>query len=354
MRRVVLIGCWVLSMCASAAITDNLDVYGVDQKTAQKILKKYGNDIATLELSLHEQFKKTFKNNEAPESDLAFKKVVLANKIAKENDFLFVDFDSINYFSGEPLYTTIEIIDKAHPERMSFLEVPNIDASDKKRTHKPDLIEEMINYDHTQLSLALNNELHNAGNVKCPVYHCLAGFDHPKLAPYLTLFNNGALKQRKLILATIKSDPDPQRRAAAVFLVGHFQNPHDIISILTPYITDKDATVRNNVMRVIGETMMKAKLTNIDVTPLVAALDSPYDTDRNKALFILFEVAGAKDQQKIIIETGSKQLLALLRLKQPNNHDMAYLILKKISGKDFGEHNIVAWEKWLASQNKLT
>ncbi|MFA5960575.1 MAG: hypothetical protein WC785_08655 [Tatlockia sp.] len=59
-----------------------------------------------------------------------------------------------------------------------------------------------------------------------------------------------------------------------------------------------------------------------------------------------------KKSRMLIIHKGKKNLLALLQLKQPNNHDWAYLLLKKISGKNYGAYNLSAWEKWFAEGNK--
>ena len=79
-------------------------------------------------------------------------------------------------------------------------------------------------------------------------------------------------------------DPIPDRRAAAVFLIGHFKDPKEIMSTLTPHVMDADSGVRNNVMRVIGMTMEKAHLTQIDLHPFLVLLQSPVESDRNKAL----------------------------------------------------------------------
>jgi hypothetical protein len=40
-------------------------------------------------------------------------------------------------------------------------------------------------------------------------------------------------------------------------------------------------------------------------------------------------------------------LVDMLALRQPNNHDFAYLILKTISGRDFGEHAVDDWRAWV-------
>lgn len=90
------------------------------------------------------------------------------------------------------------------------------------------------------------------------------------------------------------------------------------------------------------------KITQINVLPFLRLLDSPYTTDRNKALFVLFNSLDSHSK-RIILQKGKVKLLALLRLKQPNNHRISYLLLKKISGKDFGENNSKAWEKWFSA-----
>ena len=129
--------------------------------------------------------------------------------------------------------------------------------------------------------------------------------------------------------------------------MGHFQDPKEIVSILSFHVDDPDETVRNNVIRVISETLRKSKIT-IDVSPFLSLLDSPFLTDRNKSLSVLWLASESSEGKKQIIQSGGDKLLSILALKQPNNHDLAYIILKNVSGKDFGEYNIAAWKQWLS------
>ncbi len=206
----------------------------------------------------------------------------------------------------------------------------------------------MMEYNDLTYKLENLNQL-KINNISCPVYHCTVGFDNSKLKPYLNMFNIGSIKEKKLILNTLNHDSNPERQAAAAFLTGHFSDPKEIISLLLPHVNDKSSLVRNNVMRVIGDTMDKAKITEIDVTPFLDLLNSPYGTDRNKASLILLNASGTASAQSLIIQNGKDNLLSMLRLQQPNNHDHAYFILKKISGKTYGEYDIAAWDKWLTS-----
>ena len=81
-------------------------------------------------------------------------------------------------------------------------------------------------------------------------------------------------------------------------------------------------------------------------------LNSPFETDRNKALLVLVYAENYTTTKKTIIQKGHKNLIDLLRLQQPNNHDLAYFLLKKISGKAYGPNNIDAWDQWLRKMNK--
>jgi len=44
-------------------------------------------------------------------------------------------------------------------------------------------------------------------------------------------------------------------------------------------------------------------------------------------------------------------LLKLLRLRQANNHEPAYEILKELSGKAFGDRDYKDWESWAAAHS---
>lgn len=327
-----------------------VDIFGTNDKTAQKILKKYGKEVGQLEETLNKEALGSNASDETEKriKDLFLKRMDLLERIRKENAFLDVDFQTIHYPGKKNLYTTIEVIERDAPERLKFLTLKSHQAPAKPRK---DVIGKMQEYVNTSFSLIINNKMEK-GLVNCPVYHCFLGFENPELKPFLSVFNTAAKNQKKLIIDTLNKDRSPQRRAAAVLLMGHFSDPKEIISLLLPHVNDKNDEVRNNVSRVIGATMEKANIHDIDVKPFLAFLNSPYTTDRNKALYVLSAATSPASKQQII-EHSNNQLIALLKLKQPNNHDIAYRTLKEISGKDFGEHNVTAWQQWLTSAQKM-
>ncbi|WED42953.1 HEAT repeat domain-containing protein [Legionella cardiaca] len=317
-----------------------IDLYGDESNKSQKIVSKYSKRISDLENRLEKQF----KENSTKEWDkISLLKNHLTNDIKKEGDYLYVDLNTIFYSNNKNKYTTIDVVTKSQPERMRFA------ASARMKGNfaaKNDLINDMIVFQNTATNLWMNGQLKTT-EIPCPVYHCIRQFEHPQLKPYLKIFNEGAIKQKKLILDTMNSDPNPERRAAAAFLMGHFTNPREIIQRLLPHVQDKDTGVRNNVIRVIAETMENAKITQINLRPFLELLDSPQITDRNKALFVLLNTTNSKSAKQQIINQGGKNLLAILKLKQLNNHDIAYQILKRVSGKNYSEDNLIAWKKWV-------
>ena len=322
------------------------DIYGLNERDTQTIMKKYEKVITEFDKAIQKVNLK--ENSDALQREVSEKKRAIMETLTKDNGYLFVDVAPIYYPEDNRFYTTIEIVDKYHPKRLQFIsqEATQPTASGN-RTHPPDLIESMIRYNETSVDLMMHDQIKIIP--PCPVYHCTLGFEDPTLKPYLSIFNNGATQERSMILEALRSDPDPERRAAAAFLVGHFNDPHDIISILSSYVEDKDEKVRNNSMRVIGATIGKAKIRDIDIRPFLNVLDSPISSDRNKALMVLRNVAESHATHHLILQEAGHTLLNLIRLKQPNNHDWAYQILKKVSGRDFGPTNIAAWKAWVAA-----
>ena len=342
-KGILLIVGLTVSMKMLAAET--IDVYGLDEQSAQKIINQYSKEIEEIEPMMSRELSQLKSSDEVSKSleKKMYRKHEIQQEIIKKYGYLFVEIQTVFYPDEERYYTTIEVVDKQHPERMRFVS-KHQSNKEKTSSHEPDLIDAMNEYNEISLKMVINHQL--IPSQKCPVFHCVVGFGHAKLKPYLTMFNEGAVKQKKLIIETLKYDKDPERRAAAAFLVGHFTDPKEILSILTPCVADRSEGVRNNVMRVIGTTMAKAKISKIDVKPFLKILDAPYITDRNKALYVLDNAAEDKETGTIILNKAGRKLLALLQLQQPDNHEIAYLLLKKISGKDFGSTNIGAWKNW--------
>lgn len=319
-----------------------MDIYGANSSKSTAIIQKYFKKITEIERNVLD----LSKLSEDEYNVLKKNKKQLIHLLMQEGNFLYVDFNTVFYQDTPNIYTTVEVIEQKDIDRLNFVtSLSSVDKYSSKTT--PDLIDSMTDYLNLGMDLYFNKL--TVEDDKCPVYHCTIGFDHPKLKPYLMTFNRGAVTQKQLILDTLRHDQSSERRAAAAFLVGHFQNPHEIIKILLPCLYDQNPQVRNNIIRVIGTTMKTAKIYQIDALPFVKLLNSPYETDRNKSLYILIEIANLPVEKEKIIKNGRFILLKLLALKQPNNHDEAYKLLKIISNKSYADTDIIAWQNWALS-----
>ena len=349
-KGVLIIAGLVVSMNSIAQNT--VDLYGDESPLSKQILKKYAKQVADEEVVFQAALRLPRPDNDPSFTPYFLKRMALAEKIKKEGDYLYVHFDTVYYPDIRTDYTTIEVVKKDQAQRMHYVEPigPEI-----KYPVKDDLITQMSQFIKLESQLMLTNQLDlDPKHRLCPVYHCVTGFANPQLKPYLAIFNDGVVKQKKLILDTLNHDPNPVRRGAAAFLLGHLSNPHEIIERLLPLVNDSNEGVRNNVLRVIGATIQTAKITDMDAGPFLQLLNSPSETDRNKSLWVLLTLSQSNKAKPVIAQQGGEKLLELLRLIQPNNHDMAHIILKRVSGKEFGASDLRAWENWLASEQKKT
>ena len=340
-----------MSMLASTGVMakNMVDVYGVSQKTADAIVKKYGKQISNISNVYMQEFKKTLLGVEhQSKKDFIIEKQRLVDQIKKENGFLFVDFGLVYYPHHINQYTTLEIIDKNSKERLRFVDTPGTyDQTLSTNKRGKDIIDEMIAYKAVGDHLMFDKDF-VVKDFDCPFYHCIYGFNDKRLKPYFSKLNK-AEQHKKLIVETVNNSKNLIRQEAATFLVGYFHDPQEIINILLPHIKEHHSQIRNNSMRVIWSTLYKSKITNIDLKPFLEALDSPYESDRNKALSVILVAVEGDAPKKFMLQHGIDKLFANLRLAQPNNHELAYLIFKKISGKDFGDSNMKAWQQWASS-----
>jgi hypothetical protein len=107
---------------------------------------------------------------------------------------------------------------------------------------------------------------------------------------------------------------------------------------------DADSGVRNNVMRVLGMTLYKMTQADFPIQTAIDTLDYPHISDRNKGLFILQALVLQPRYAKYVLQHAGPQLMDELRMSQKNVHDQSYDILKRISGRNFGERDYKAWE----------
>jgi hypothetical protein len=184
---------------------------------------------------------------------------------------------------------------------------------------------------------------------ECPVLHCVAPFTLPEFAPYLERFNIGAREHEEALYTVAAESGLDNQRANALFALAHTDDPERLLSVLGNAIYDPAANVRNNAMRVLLFMARGDPSRDYPLAALIAAWDFPVASDRNKAGYVLVELAKSPRYRDRIRAAAVPVALRQLRLEQPVNHLPAYELLKAVSGEDFGQRDYAAWERWAAT-----
>lgn len=314
-----------------------VDIYGTNKLSASQVKSQFKNEIHDIADCM--QHGSLSNSNTATQFSKAVNKMTSA--IKANGGYAYVGLSPIMYPHDPITHITIDIIEKGDKPRLSyFLPKPKQNISDSHQ-----LIKNWLAYQKIGFNIVFQDKQFPAYH-NCPAYHCLFGFDHPLLQKYKTTFNQ-AEKYKTELVSVLRHDKSDEKRAAAVYILAHIEDSNELVKLLIPSINDASSLVRNNAMRVLGMVLEHKKDIDIPVSKIVKALDFPSTTDRNKALYILSGLAEKTENIKYIKSQAGSYLIATLKLEQPNNHDISYAILKKISGKNYSDRDYKAWEVWL-------
>lgn len=222
----------------------------------------------------------------------------VAEELRVRGDFAYLELSSIQYYPPRSaIYVTIDAVEhRDKTARMPFRKTP----APATYSDPDELLAKWHEYSQAVSSLMRSGEI-NQG--ECEVVHCIAPFGiNADLSPYLAVFNDGATKHEDLLYEIAVKHPNPYSRARAIFLLAHTADIEGIMSLLSVAMFDSSSLVRNNAMRVM-----------------------------------------------IMMAESDPELR--FQLKQPNNHNGAYELLKTISGEDYGPRNYDAWIEWSETQS---
>lgn len=320
---------------AHASVLKAVDTYGSQQVTLSQILATARTEIV--------RFDEAMASGDFEAAATA--QTAAIAKISQLAPFAFVQLSRIQYPPpSSARYLTVDLVDQADQmHRMNFLPAPQQTFADPGG-----LLAEWDSYFALAMKLLMAGEIQLP--IHCHAFHCVAGFDHPMLKRYGELFNREVPIHQAVLFDILHSDGNAHHRADAAFLLAHTHDGPKLVTSLAPSIRDGSEGVRNNVMRVLAYIGNDHPELSLPIEALVQAADFPTATDRNKSLYCLVSVSKHPELRADLVHSIGRQLLAILKLQQPNNHDPAYDILKNLSGKDFGDRSYTAWEKWLDGQ----
>lgn len=305
----------------SARSLEGLDLYGSHRITINMIQGSHG---PLLEACIDDYLNDHLDSYEVHRSELS-------NALKKHYGLAFAEFTVIKYFNlhnipGRKAFATIDVVERADAERrMSFTPRPS--------KHYPDpdgLLKAWQNYMSIGWDLLNRGEISGL-RVECPAFHCIFGHKHPQLSSFEDIFVMGVLKNKDKLVRIFLEDHRDQSRADAAFLLAYMLDGNELIQILTQRMNDESDVVRNNVIRVFADIAQFHGNLVLPVKDLMPMLDYPNTTDRNKTLAALFGIVSNKSQlnkyRHVVMAEAMPIILKLLRLKQPNNHDIAYVDL---------------------------
>jgi len=320
-------------------LADDIDVYGTSDENNEKILNAYGQSLLSLE-------KKKLLLNIQHRDNTSLKKPYqqFIDNIEHQFKLSSVNVDTVFYPHNQQFYTTINICDPKVTHGLS----KGAPEKPYRLPQKPDVVDNMYAFTKKALDFLIAHPQY-ANRMDCKDYHCITP-EHAYFAKDLAYFRTEAPKRQSFIQYTIVNDTNLARRRSAIFLLGFLRNPDAIAANLQLALQDKNSFIRHDALRVFGELYKKCPHVQVPVHKVIDSTYSCDEAERNKALILLNAMAEDKQYQLVLIKEAGAQLIRLLKLKQPNNHDEAYQILRKISYKDYSEHAYLDWQNWLQSQ----
>jgi hypothetical protein len=329
------------STAAKTVVAPIVDVYKTDQISADDINKKFGKKLLKIKNIMLSP-----GGPIAPKNQEKFSVILknMSDDIKKMGDFAFVSVAPVRYPNVDNIYITIDIIDQKDRKRLElFTPEPTKSLPD------PDhLIALWQEYEKTGFDIFLK-EKSPPPFKSCPAFHCIFGFEHAALKKYQAIFENNVPKDKAQLIAILRQDKDPEKRAVAAFLLAHLKNGEEIINILTPSMYDSASGVRNNVIRTLAMTVSKVKNPDFPIDKAVTALKFPAESDRNKSLYLILNLVTQPRYAKYIQQHASQELMDNLKMSQLNLHDTAYEVLVAMSREKFDSRDYTAWEHWLKS-----
>jgi len=345
----ILIISWISNLHAAVI---EYDVYGVGPTIQNGILscckdsiQEYGQLQRQLRLGLTQDGEKLTKK-------LGDVQKLILQKINKLGDFSLIDISDVFYPQDRKNFITIDIVKADESYRLP----PTVKRKIYPHLDKTEGLNQLYSlwkqYDEENINLIRMDKIDLKAKT-CPVIHCTWGFDQKELKAYLPQFKTQSQKYKVQLVNIIEHSDNDDDRQIAILLLAHSEDYSALAHFLIKYTDDSSSVVRNNTMRVLSAILTKHAVKNLDINRIFQALDYPYLTDRNKAAAVLWQIV-QKDSSthSIVIQKTGATLIKLLKLKQPNNHDFAYLILKNLSHKNYGEYDYPKWELWVNTNKK--
>jgi hypothetical protein len=268
----------------------------------------------------------------------------------KKYGFEYASWAFMKSLNPKEPYTNIflDIVKKEDKAtRMPFTAEPTRHFSDPHN-----LIADWKEYEKAGFQLVNSGQLkidaYDPNSASCPALQCPFGHAVEPLKRYKEIFKKKVNQSLPALFQIAREDAVPENRSAAVQLLAYTNEPKPYVELLVEKTKDPNEIVRNYALRILGDIYETKPSLTFPYKPIVEALNYPKISDRTKAAYIIALWADkSEDVKKYVKEKYLETLLLIFTSQQPEPVEFAHQILKKVSGKDFGRNDVMAWKKYI-------
>lgn len=326
-----------------AAAESSVTVKGLDVYRSQTLDAKGVYSAAQPELSQFLRLRRS--NRRGDEAAIQRAKEALEAKIRGLGAVSSVKVFYSEYADGaqKTAYVTVDAVDAADvAARTAFDRAPAGHEGDPGGA-----LDAWRRYAELGESLFRQGQLSLADRPECPGLYCSYGSSTPELSALQKRLVAAAVSHRDELRAAASSDADPRRRAAALFALAYSPDGKLVVEASLNALRDPAEEVRGAGLQVLADVALYHKSFFIDSSRVIPVLDDPSASVRSKALAVIQALSGNNSYRTYLASRASPALLALLKLLQPANHDLAYTALASLSGQSYGERDYGAWAGWV-------
>ncbi|MBI3289390.1 MAG: hypothetical protein HYZ74_07725 [Elusimicrobia bacterium] len=252
-----------------------------------------------------------------------------------------VELSVSEYFTSvdHAMYATFDVVDAADRGRLAFAPAPRRTLPD------PDgLLAAWKQYYELGSSLSRRGDL-SVDRPDCPGFYCLWGGPTPELSALQNRFVSGAAGKERELRGILANEADADKRASALFVLSYGTNGEKVVAACMAALKDPAPGVRGAALQILADVVNHRKDLRVDVERIAPLLDDPVGVVRGKTMGLLVPMTDDESQRKKLMASAPR-LVALLRLHQPDNHDLAFTVLGMLSRSSFDAHDYAKWEAW--------
>lgn len=275
-------------------------------------------------------------------------KAQIDEELRKLGDLAFARMNFGEYMSsGEhAAYITFDLVDaKDAKTRMPFRPVPSGHPKDPE-----DLVAAWQQYSELGLSLAREGTIPATEHPSCPAYHCLWGSPTPELEALERRFIEGAVSNKKALIEVLNREADPRKRAGALYVLAYLREAKELTDLLFKALEDPSEEARAAALQIFSDIALYHKTVFIEIQKIIPVLDFPATSDRSGALGLLVALADNPTYRPYVMTRATPYLPPLLKMQQPNVHDLAFTLLSLLSQETYDRRDYQAWEDWVLRQ----